>query len=428
MSVSIRRLYELYGRFGKIHFLTDLPLNSAGDDEEDFRVYRYMQYPDLVLSLENRNFAFMTPNCWEDKLERRFWNTDYSALNPHFQKPEFACLCVAAEKYENIAALWKMYRKETHEKKPGDFDNNLVRLSIRLAAFWEELDNWAKENDSEIYVAAIDYSYGQEQIKNELQYDERVFPRGFDIEDYFRALSIKRPYFAFEREIRVFALQPNRKGAKKIDKSLLIMEPFDITKFITNILVSPCKEGYQRILKAEDIRPVMRHFFPDKENMGDFVKQSKQFDGRECKSIPRPEKENAMAENKKATALNKNSSHRIEGTIEDVSIVFPDGEPPKVSIKITGSSAYTTKDGKYNLYKIFPEPGRKDQPETLDEDETFETVKAEERVALTCDGANSFLLDLVRDALSNKKTVEIEVGQSNQANCKFAVTALTIKK
>ena len=423
MSVPVRRLYELYGRFGKIHFLTDLPLNSAGDDEGDFRVYRYMQYQHLITSLENRNFAFMTPDCWEDKLERRFWKTDYSAINPEFQTPQFACLCITAEKRDDMAASWKMYRKETHEKKPGDFDNNLVRLSIRLAAFWEELDNWAKENDSEIYVAAIDYSYGQEQIEEELPHDSRIFPQGFNVEDYFRALSFKRPYFEFEREIRVFALQPNRKGAKKIDKSLLIMEPFDITKFITNILVSPCKEGYQRILKAEDIRPVMRHFFPDKENMGDFVKQSKQFDGRECKSIPRPEKENAMAEK-----INDNSTHWISGTIEEVSIVFPDGKQPELSIKITGSSAYTTKDGKYNLYKIFPKPGKKDKPETLDEDETFETVKAEERVALTCDGANSFLLDLVRDALSNKKTVEIEVGKSNQANCKFAVTVLTIKK
>lgn len=114
MSVPVRRLYELYQHLDKIHFLTDLPLTSTGDDEDDFRVYRYMQYPDLIRSLENRNFAFMTPDCWEDGLERRFWETDYSALNPSFKKPDFACLCVTSENHDDLAASWKMYRREAH--------------------------------------------------------------------------------------------------------------------------------------------------------------------------------------------------------------------------------------------------------------------------------------------------------------------------
>lgn len=411
MSVSIRRLYELYQHLGKIHFLTDLPLTSTGDNEDDFRIYRYMQYTDLVLSLENRNFAFVTPERWEDGLERRYWKTDYSALNPDFQTPQFACLCVTPENHDDLAAAWKMYRREAHEKKTGDFDNNLVRLSINFALFLTELNNWAEANNSEIYVTAIDYSYGQEQIKNDLPNNSRIFPQGFGVEDYFRVLSYKRPNFAFEREMRIFALAPRKSDAGKIESGLLLLKPFDITRFITNILVSPRKEAYTKPLKAEDIRPVMRHFFPDKGSMSSFVKDCLQFDGQECKPIQRSTKENTMAEK---TRLNDGSTHWINGTIEEVLIASSNGG---LSIKIKGADAHISKDGKYNLYAPFKESetGEKESAETgtlNDANKAKEKapipIKVDNPIQVVADQTPG-LLDFIRDAFFNKKTVLWEV-------------------
>lgn len=200
-------------------------------------------------------------------------------------------------------------------------------MSINFALFLTELNNWAEASSSEIYVTAIDYSYGQEQIKSDFPNNSCIFPQGFDVEDYFRVLSYKRPNFAFEREMRIFALEPRESGLGKIESGLLLLKPFDITKFITNILVSPRKKDYTNPLKAEDIRPVMRHFFPEKGDMSSFVRECRQFDGQECKSIQRPTKENTMAESKdeEPTSLNPNFEYKIEGTIEEVSIVLPEG-------------------------------------------------------------------------------------------------------
>ena len=123
-----------------------------------------MQYPNFKLSLANRNFAFVSPKNWEDQLEQRFWKTDYSLLNPNFRHPEFACLCVTPENLDDSAASWKMYRREPHEVKSGDYDNNLVRLTLCFKTFLESLNIWASKKNSEIYFIAIDYSHGQEEI------------------------------------------------------------------------------------------------------------------------------------------------------------------------------------------------------------------------------------------------------------------------
>ena len=63
MSISQTTLIAEYGHLEKVHFLTDLPLEYRG---ENTRVFRYMQYPDLKLSLQNKSFAFMSPNKWEN--------------------------------------------------------------------------------------------------------------------------------------------------------------------------------------------------------------------------------------------------------------------------------------------------------------------------------------------------------------------------
>ena len=109
MSISQVMLCNQYGHLDKIHFLSDLPLEYRGDNS---LVYRYMQYPDFKLSLANRNFAFVSPKNWEDQLEQRFW---------------------------------KMYRREPHEVKSGDYDNNLVRLTLCFKTFLESLNIWASK-------------------------------------------------------------------------------------------------------------------------------------------------------------------------------------------------------------------------------------------------------------------------------------------
>ena len=95
------------------------------------------------------------------------------------------------------------------------------------------------------------------------------------------------------------------------------------------------------------------------------------------------------------TPLNNASTHWIKGTIEDVSII-PSSDV--LSVKIKGADAHISKDGKYNIYMPF-EQSETDKPCLLE---------AENRIQVAADQTPG-LLDFIRDALFNKKTVKLEV-------------------
>lgn len=234
-----------YSYLSRVHFLSDL---NVDDHLDDTLVFRYMQYDDLKLSLKGRNFAFMTPENWEDKLEQRYWKTNYSEVNSSFVLPEFACLCVTSENHEDSAASWKLYRREIQDRKESDYDNNLVRLSLNFEKLLIALNDWANANESQIYLSAIDYSFSKTQIINDIPKNEELFPQNFDIENYFKLLCFKRLDYSFEREIRIFALKPL---TAKLNEKILLLEPFDLSSCVTGILISPAKKNYQKVLTAE---------------------------------------------------------------------------------------------------------------------------------------------------------------------------------
>jgi len=341
MSVSQTTLIAEYGHLEKVHFLTDLPLEYRG---ENTRVFRYMQYPDLKLSLQNKNFAFMSPKNWEDKLEQYYWMADYSALNPKFKKPEFACLCVTPENLDDSAASWKMYCKEYGDVKPEDYTNNLVRLCLNFTHFLKSLNEWADKNDSGIYIAAVNYSYGQEEIKN-LYRNSDFFPVGFDVEDFFRVLTLKRPNYSFEREIRIFVMKPP-KGKMINDEKILLLEDFDITECVSSILVSPAKKEYKKVLNAEIVRNEIGSFFHGTAcSLSYFVKNCLQFECDKCPTIT-PEK----MENKMTSPVSNKTKYLIECSIETLCQDLDMADI--VSLKIKGVNSYLLKDGS-NVYNLF---------------------------------------------------------------------------
>ena len=417
MSRSRNDLICEYGHLEKIHFLTNLPLEYKG---EYTRVYRYMQYPDLKLSLQNKNFAFMTPNKWEDLYERRFWNTDYIALNPSFKTPKFACLCITPEKRDDSAASWKMYCKEEFEKGESDYDNNLVRLSLDFPKFIDTLNTWATDHKSEVYISAVDYSFSQTELEEEIHKDNRYFPQGFDIEDYFKVLSLKRPYYSFEREIRIFILEPRE--APKIQNDLLILEGFDISQCITRILVAPIKEGYKKKLDAETVRKEIGSYFTA-SNLSDVIQQSNQY---KCKLCPKINPKNK--ENEKMTAISGNSIYKIECNIEQISM----GDDNKFRIKLKGIGAYSIKK-ESTVYNVFHNIEKNGTTTPTSEDDSKEDlsvneaklINAKEIIDLEILPSNEKMVEWVKFAFEKERVVELEFSKVDKKSA--TITAVTIK-
>ena len=415
MSRSRNDLICEYGHLEKIHFLTNLPLEYKG---EYTRVYRYMQYPDLKLSLQKKNFAFMTPNNWEDLYEQRFWKTDYSALNPFFKKPEFACLCITPENRDDSAASWKMYCKEPFEKPDSEYDNNLVRLSLDFPKLINALNTWATNHKSDVYISAVDYSFSQTELGGEICYDSRYFPMGFDIEDYFKVLSLKRPYYSFEREIRIFVLEPPK--GPKIQDDLLILDDFDISKCITRILVAPIKEGYKKKLDADVVRKEIGSYFTA-DNLSNIIQQSNQYEYKSCPKI-KPQKK----ENEKMTAISNNSKYKIECNVEQISM----GDDNKFRIKLKGIGAYCLKK-ESTVYNVFHKIGNNGATTQKSDDDSkedsaingVELVKAKEIIELNA--SNEKLIEWVKYAFEKEKAIELEFDNVDKNSA--TITAVSIK-
>ncbi len=400
MSRSRNDLIGEYGHLEKIHFLTSLPLEYKG---ENTRVYRYMQYPDLKLSLQKRNFAFMTPNKWEDLYEQRFWKTDYTALNPSFKTPEFACLCVTTEKRDDSAASWKMYCKEPFEKPDSEYDNNLVRLSINFPKFIDALNTWAIDHKSEVYISAVDYSFSQTELGGEIRYDNRYFPQGFDIEDYFKVLSLKRPYYSFEREIRIFILEPSK--GSKIQNDLLILDDFDISQCITRILVAPIKEKYKKKLDTDIVRKEISSYFPA-GNLSNIIQQSNQYKCDPCKKI-----NSQNMENEKMAAINKDSKYKIECNIEQISMSADN----KLRVKLKGIGPYSIKK-ESTAYNVF---------HSIDGDLTSNEAKlinAKEIIEISA--SNEKLIEWVKFAFEKEKAIELEFGDVGKDSTTITAVAV----
>ena len=416
MSRSRNDLICEYGHLEKVHFLTNLPLEYKG---EYTRVYRYMQYPDLKLSLQKKNFAFMTPNNWEDLYEQRFWKTDYSALNLSFKTPKFACLCITPEKRDDTAASWKMYCKEAFEKPDSEYDNNLVRLSLDFSKFIDALNTWAIIHKTEVYISAVDYSFSQTELGGEIRYDSRYFPQGFDIEDYFKVLSLKRPYYSFEREIRIFVLEPSK--GPKIQNDLLILDDFDISQCITRILVAPIKERYKKKLDTDIVRKEIGSYFTA-GNLSNIIQQSNQYKCDPCKKI-NPQN----MENEKMTAISNDSNYKIECNIEQISI----GGDDKLRVKLKGIGPYSLKK-ESTVYNVFHKIGRKECAPQESQDESKEDlacneaklINAKEIIELVTSPSNEKLIEWVKFAFEKEKAVELEFSDVDKNSA--TITAVSV--
>lgn len=211
-----------------VKFLSDLPLKMAGH----VKVYRYMRYSHLKEMLDKKNLVFLSPSLWEDKLEKRYLDTDFSCYG--FAPPPIACLCVTTSANQNSAAAWKMYMpKEEGLDKPSDF----LRVTISFYDLLKSLNCWGVENGYDFYVGKADYSFGQQEIIDFAK-NKQIFGNSFELRDWLKLLCYKRAAFSFENEIRFFAV-PKQGSSTLMQGNFLFLDGVDLRTAISKIMLPP---------------------------------------------------------------------------------------------------------------------------------------------------------------------------------------------
>lgn len=209
-------------------------------------LYKYMTASRVLDLLENNShlLGFVSPESWYDPYETKYLNTDYTALNG-YRQPKIYCFCARMDNL-NEEASWKIYKKENEP---------LLRISIRTIDLLLAIDQFAKENDCDVYFSKVDYRLKKKEI-DELYLPSSPYHSEFfnnlDDKQYVRIMSLKRWAFNYENEYRIFIIPRNQDKIVNHIKDNVLFIPVPI-KMITRFTFNPANKVNSSLVSQIEI-------------------------------------------------------------------------------------------------------------------------------------------------------------------------------
>ncbi len=163
-----------------------------------FAIYRYMKFKHLKKMIEgpingdfNFKLSFISPYLWDDPCESVFYKPAIQIQNEWYN---ILCICTTLEPTENEESAWR------RAQRSNDTDEKTVRVAFDFSAFCQTLEKIAsKEGDLSFYLSLADYSESRDFFKKNKPYST--------LDEYIELMSKKRKAFAYENEMRIFAVR-----------------------------------------------------------------------------------------------------------------------------------------------------------------------------------------------------------------------------
>ncbi len=164
--------------------------------------HRYFPLSRLEEMLNDKQLAFVYPKLWNDPYETLYLETDFSPVS-NYKQPKIFCLC-ARSTDDNEEASWKVY---------SDGREPLIRVRFHVVELLQQIHDFASKNDCNLYYSQISYAHDYDEIKQINIKDDlrKEFLKDFDEEKYIKLMSLKRPSFGYEKEVRLFIVPKKRK-------------------------------------------------------------------------------------------------------------------------------------------------------------------------------------------------------------------------
>lgn len=216
--ISERRLKG----FKRLFSLNGFTLNNQSKS-----FFRYVPYKRFIESVHKHELVFVSPELWEDPLERCFYGIDCSSHN--YNTESIACLSVSEKSVTNEAACWRVFKN----------NDRVLRLSFNKLQILSVIDAWADANDANVYLGKAIYEYNQNEILKACEPTSPLFktfcPYPMERMHYLSLMLLKRKAFSFENELRIFIVG----NALKLKDGLLKI-PCDYTAgLVTKITLEP---------------------------------------------------------------------------------------------------------------------------------------------------------------------------------------------
>ena len=190
------------------------------------KVYKYMTLESFITSLYTGKWRFFEPNKWDDKFERRFYCANYQLAGTTYHPQQLFATCVT--KARNSEAAWKVY---SHGQGLGahcvQLELDIVELRKQLRG--EMLSNYNSaqiqlQNNCQYTIVEKLVEYKPEnyilKLHQKTSKDYSLYFQPFNLNKFLSLLSLKREAYAYEQEIRIFAI-PQTTNSPSLRKKAL---------------------------------------------------------------------------------------------------------------------------------------------------------------------------------------------------------------
>lgn len=186
-----------------------------------FFIHRYTNIDRFIEDVSDKKITFLSPKLWDDPFESNFYN---DKLKIDKKDIDIRCICSTYDCVYNEEAAWNRAANRDYT----------VRVAYNFKEYCEMLSGIGQENKMDFYLSVADYSQSKNQMVISNVKDEYT-----DIGKYIKLLSLKRKAFAYENELRIFAVFGEPKSP------LNDVESFKL-----------CNKSYEEIIKHITLPPL----------------------------------------------------------------------------------------------------------------------------------------------------------------------------
>jgi len=184
--------------------------------------------------LDNKKIAFVKPEKWEDPLENIIFNAKIIKDGKPYIHPAKDNIFAQCWTYEGDSyGIWKIYTT-----KPNNEGITRRHMGVRITTKLAWLKHLTKKNKGEFYYGLVDYL---PKYKLDMAPKDATIIKALKKEqankEHLKTLLIKRKSYAFENEVRLFYIKPDKsKPNKPHFLKFLDLEPL---QFISSVRFDP---------------------------------------------------------------------------------------------------------------------------------------------------------------------------------------------
>ncbi len=154
-----------------------------------FYINHYISSSYFKSDIEKNQITFVSPILWFDPFENVFYD---ESLKIGDKNVDIRCICATYDYVDGEESAWR--------RGDDDKNNKTIRVSLNFGKACEMLEKLGSSNECDFYISIVDYSQSKDNLI------KKNAPHYKSVADYIKVMSFKRKAFAYENELRIFAV------------------------------------------------------------------------------------------------------------------------------------------------------------------------------------------------------------------------------